>query len=88
MADNEKPVFDLISSAEPLALGNNIYYVSKQKITQPSGSASEHLVVKKQPVGADKSPSGQVKQLYIPLAEAGEVLKHANAHLNQKDHKE
>lgn len=80
MSDEKKfdAEFELLSSAQPFEMSKNVYYVSKQKITQKKdGSSTNHLVIKKQAISLDKSPNGSAKQLFIPEDDAVEVLKHA-----------
>jgi hypothetical protein len=81
MSENEKQnksEFKVLRSAEPLKLGNNTFYNSVQEIKQENGSTSEHLVIKKQKSNLDGSPQGASKQVWIPIANADEVLKKAH----------
>ena len=79
MAEQEqtdKPKFELLHTSEPVRNEKGVYVtVSRQKITQPNGNASEHIVVNKTRLGMDGTPSGNRSQIFLPVEVVEKVAK-------------
>lgn len=79
--DNQKQnkaSFQVLKKADPLTINKrNSYFISLQEIKQEgSGSVSNHLVIKKQPLNEDGSPRGASRQVFIPEGDVVQLMKH------------
>lgn len=65
----------VVKPVEVLSENGNVYYISKQKITQENESFTEHIVIKKLKRGKDGSQIGMPKQLFIGVGDIQKVLE-------------
>lgn len=77
---NAKPIFEEIARVPILRSPNgNTVLVSKQKIVQPNGSSTEHLVLTKYKVATDGTQQGDASRVYIPYGMKTDVANAINA---------
>lgn len=80
----ENPTFEVLGRpVEVPANAGNVYIISRQKITQPKGSSSEHIVINKIRRNSDGTQNGKNKQIFISVDSISEVVK-AIGTLNSK----